>query len=44
MKTEKTFVNGYASPEITTLRIETEYGFAVSDDTGRDYEDGGDLI
>ena len=44
MKTVKTFGNGYASPEITTLRVNIERGFAVSDDTGRDYENGGDLI
>ena len=44
MKTEKTFDSGYVSPEIEALGIRIERGFAVSDDTGRDYEDGGELI
>lgn len=44
MKTERIFENGYVSPEITAFGIAVECGFAVSDDTGRDYEDGGELI
>lgn len=44
MKTEKTFGQGYDSPAINTIYIGIESGFAVSDETGRDYEDGGDLI
>lgn len=34
----------YAAPLMDFTEILPESGFALSDETGRDYEDGGDLI
>lgn len=34
----------YTTPLVCFAEILPEAGFALSDETGRDYEDGGDLI
>lgn len=34
----------YETPHVDLTEILPECGFALSDETGRDYEDGGDLI
>lgn len=40
----KKTIRTYSSPLIDMAEILPESGFALSDETGRDYEDGGDLI